>query len=146
MSKAVPLLAALAVGVALAMQGAVNSELSRHVGQMRAVFISIMVSAVVVLILVLVRPGPGSLAGLAHSPPWAFSGGLLGVAILIATIIAVSRIGVVATTSALLAAQVIASAIIDQFGLLGVAVRPVGPSRLAAIALVILAVLLVSRG
>src|SRR5436305_7945418 len=145
MSKAVPLLAALVAGVAIATQGAVNSELSRHVGQVRAVVISIAVSVVVVLILLLIHPGPGSFAGAVHAPPWAFIGGLLGVGILIGTIVAVPRIGVAATTAIVLAAQVITSAIIDKFGLLGVAARPVTPTRFAGLALAVLAVLLITR-
>jgi transporter family-2 protein len=146
MSKAVPLLAALTVGVAIATQGAVNSELSRHVSQVRAVFISVMVSVVVVVSILWLHPGPGSFAGARHAPPWAFMGGFLGVATLIGTIVAVPRLGVAATTAAVLAAQVITSAIIDQFGLLGVAVRPVNPARLAGLALAVLAVLLIARG
>ena len=145
MSKAIPLLAALVVGVAIATQGVVNSELSRHVGQVRAVVISVAVSIVVVLILLLIHPGPGSFAGATHAPPWAFIGGLLGVGILIGTIIAVPRIGVAATTAAVLAAQVITSAMIDQFGLLGVAARPVTPARLGGLVLAVLAVLLITR-
>src|SRR5438552_5147801 len=143
MSKAVPLFAALVIGVAIAAQGAVNSELSRHVGQVRAASISIMVSVIVVLILLLVFPGPGSFAGATHAPLWAFTGGLLGVGILIGTIIAVPRIGVAATTAAILAAQVTTSAIIDQFGLLGVAARPLTLARLVGLALAVLAVLLI---
>ena len=64
----------------------------------------------------------------------AFTGGLLGVGILIGTIIAVPRIGVAATTAAILAAQVTTSAIIDQFGLLGVAARPLTLARLVGLA------------
>ena len=145
MSKAIPLLAALVVGVAIATQGVVNSELSRHIGQVRAVAISIAVSVVVALILLLIHPGPSSFAGATHAPPWAFIGGLLGVGILIGTIIAVSLIGVATTTAAVLAAQVIASAIIDQFGLLGVAARPLTPTRLAGLTLAVFAVLLITR-
>jgi bacterial/archaeal transporter family-2 protein len=145
MSKAIPLLAALVVGMAIATQGVVNSELSQHVGQVRAVAISIAVSVIVVLILLLVHPVPGSFAGVTHAPPWAFIGGLLGVGILIGTITAVPRIGVATTTAAVLAAQMITSAMIDQFGLLGVAARPVTPTRFAGLVLAVFAVLLITR-
>ena len=145
MSKAIPLLAALVVGAAIATQGVVNSEMARHVGQVRAVAISVAVSVVVVLIVLLVHPGPGSFARAPHAPPWAFIGGLLGVGALVGAIIAVPRIGVASTTAAILAAQVITSAIIDQFGLLGVAARPLTPTRLGGLALAVLAVLLITR-
>lgn len=146
MGKVLAVVAALLVGVGIAAQGAVNSELARHVGQIRAVAISISVSAVLVLVVLLLRPGPGSFAAVAHAPRWAFAGGVLGVAILAATIVAVPRIGVAATTGGIVAGQVIASAIIDRFGLLGMAVRPLTPGRIAGLALIVLAVGLVTRG
>lgn len=146
MGKVIAVVAALLVGVGIASQGAVNSELTRHVGQIRAVAISITVSMVTILLLVLLRPGPGSFAALAHTPRWALLGGILGVLILAATVVAVPRIGVAATTGGIVAGQVLASAVIDRFGLLGVAVRPLTPGRIAGLALVLLAVALVTRG
>jgi transporter family-2 protein len=113
---------------------------------MRAVAISITVSMATILLLVLLRPGSGSFAALAQTPRWALLGGILGVLILAATVVAVPRIGVAATTGGIVAGQVIASAVIDRFGLLGVAVRPLTPGRIAGLALVLLAVALVTRG
>jgi transporter family-2 protein len=146
MGKAIAVVAALLVGVGIASQGAVNSELARHVGQMRAVAVSITVSLGVLVVVLLLRPGPGSFTGLAHTPRWALIGGVLGVMVLAATILAVPRIGVAATTGGIVAGQVIASAIIDRFGLLGVAVRPLTPGRIAGLVLLVLAVGLVTRG
>lgn len=142
----VPVVVALVAGACIASQGAVNSALAQHIGQVRAVSFSILVSAVTVGVIVLLRPGPGSFAGLSAAPRWALAGGVLGVVVLIATIIAVPRIGVAATTGGIVAGQVIASAVIDRFGLLGVAVRPLTPGRLAGLALLVLAVGLVTRG
>ncbi len=141
-----PLLAALLAGICIASQGAINSELSRHVGQMRAVAVSISLSFSIVALIVAVHAGPGSFAAVKETPRWAMIGGLLGVTILVSTIIAVPRIGVAATTGAIVAGQVIASAIIDRFGLLGVVVRPLTPGRLAGLVLVVVAVALVTRG
>ena len=145
-SWAGPLLAALVAGMCIASQGAINSALSQHVGQMRAVAVSISVSFVVVGLIVAVHAGPGSFAALKEAPRWSLIGGLLGVTILISTIIAVPRIGVAATTGAIVAGQVVASALIDRFGLLGVVVRPLTPGRLAGLVLVVVAVALVTRG
>ena len=141
-----PVLAALVAGACIASQGAINSELSQHVGQVRAVAFSISVSLLTIALLVLFHPGPGSFANLGATPRWALVGGMLGVFILISTIIAVPRIGVAATTGAIVAGQIVASAIIDRFGLLGVTVRPLTPARLAGLLLLVAAVALVNRG
>ena len=141
-----PVLAAVLAGACIASQGAVNSALSQHVGQVRAVVVSICVSFLVLGLVVLLHPGPGSFAALSGTPRWALVGGVLGAVILITTIVAVPRIGVAATTGAIVAGQVVASAIIDRFGLLGVTMRPLTPARIAGLVLVIVAVALVTRG
>lgn len=146
MGRFIPVLVALLVGVAQAAQGPINSELSRHVGQMRAVFISIMVSVTTIVLIVLLRPGPGAFASAAAAPRWAFFGGFMGIISLIGAIIAVPRIGVAATTGSVVAAQILVSALIDRYGLLGVAVRPLSPGKLAGLALLVVAVGLVTRG
>src|SRR5579875_3621219 len=130
MGKLFPLAAALIAGLALGVQGPINSELSRNVGRFRAVLISVLVSSATVVIILLVHPGEGSFSGIFHTPRWAFVGGVLGVIILAGTIIAVPRIGAAATSGLIVTAQLIAAAIIDRFGLFDVAPRPITPPRL----------------
>src|SRR6516225_8530838 len=107
MSWVLPVLAAVVAGVCIASQGAINSELSRHVGQMRAVAVSISLSFTVVALIIAVHAGPGSFAAIKEAPWWSLVGGLLGVTVLVTTIVAVPRIGVAATTGAIVAGQVI---------------------------------------
>lgn len=142
----IPLAAALAVGLALAIQGAINSALSRNLGSTRAAFFSVIITATTVFIVLLLRPDRGSFAGLATTPWWALAGGLFGAVALLGIIVAVPRIGVAVTTGAIVAGQVLAAAVIDNFGLLGVAVRPLNAGRLAGLVLLILAMILVTRG
>lgn len=146
MGRFIPIIVSLLVGVVVAAQGPINSELSRYVGKIHAVVISISVSIVTVLILLVLIRGDGSFAPIGAVPRWALLGGVCGVMALAGTIIAVPRIGVAATTAAILGAQLCVSAIIDQFGLLGVVARPVTPGRLAGLALLAIAVALVTRG
>ncbi len=146
MGKFFPLAAALAAGLALATQGAINSELARHTGRFRAVLISVLVSTTTVALILLLRPDEGSFGGIAHAPRWAlFTGGVLGVLVLIGTIVAVPRIGAAATSGVIVTAQLTASAIIDRFGLLKVAPRPLTPGRLAGLLLLMVAVILIVR-
>jgi transporter family-2 protein len=146
LNRVLPLLAALLVGAATAIQGPINSELSRHVGQFRAVFISVLLSFVTVTIIMLLTGGPGFLGAARHAPPWALVGGFMGIIALTGTIIAVPRIGVAATTGAIVAGQVIVAALIDRLGLLGVAMRPLTPGRVLGLLLLVVAVGLVTRG
>lgn len=145
MTWLVAVIVALVAGACIASQGAINSELARHIGQVRAVSFSIGVSAITIGMLVLLRPGPGSYAGLSDTPRWALVGGVLGVVTLIATVVAVPRVGVAATTGGIVAGQALASAVIDRFGLLGVATRPLTAGRLAGLVLLVVAVALVTR-
>lgn len=146
MGRFIPIIVSLLAGVALAAQGPINSELARYVGKIHAVLVSITVSTITILILLVLIRGDGSFTQLGGAPRWALVGGVCGVMSLVGTIIAVPRIGVAATTAAILGAQLCVSAIIDQFGLLGVAVRPITPGRLAGLALLVVAVALVTRG
>lgn len=147
MGRGWPFIVALIVGVSQAVQGPINSELSRHVGQFRAVFVSVLVSVSTVVVVLLVWPQPGSsFAGLSGAPRWALLGGFCGVIALAGIILAVPRIGVAATTAAIVASQVLASAVIDQFGLLHVTPRPITPGRTLGLALLVIAVALVARG
>lgn len=146
MNRLYPLIAALVVGASQAVQGPINTELARYVGQFRAVFISVLVSLTAVTIILVARPQSGSFVPVAGVPRWALLGGLLGVVNLVGTIIAVPRIGVAATSGAVVASQLLASAILDQLGLLHVAVRPLTPGRVFGLALLVIAVFFVTRG
>jgi transporter family-2 protein len=146
MSRLFPLLAALLAGLALATQGPINTELSRHTGRFRAVLISVLVSSMTVTLILLLRPDEGSFGGIAQAPRWAWvSGGILGVLVLLGNIIAVPRIGVAATSGLVVAAQLVAAAIIDRFGLLNVAAHPLTPGRIGGLLLLIGGVLLIVR-
>ncbi len=143
--KVLPLLAALLAGSALATQGVINSQLSRYVGQIRAVSISLLVSVVTVLVVLAVYHKGGAYSGLAAAPRWTLVGGTLGVVVLIGSIIAVPRLGAATTTGLIVMAQLMAAAVIDQFGLLGVATRHLTAGRSAGLALLVVAVILIVR-
>ncbi len=146
MGKFLPLAAALIAGLALAAQGPINSELSRNVGRFRAVLISVLVSSATITLILLLRPDEGSFSGILHAPRWAwFTGGVLGVIVLGGTIVAVPRIGAAATSGLIVTAQLIVSAVIDRFGLLNVAARPLTPGRLGGLLLLIAAIILIIR-
>ena len=77
------------------------------------------------------------------APWWAWLGGVLGIVGIIATVIAIPRIGVGAYACIFIAASLIAALLIDHYGWLGTIERPAGLPRLAGAALMVLGVLLV---
>jgi bacterial/archaeal transporter family-2 protein len=82
---------------------------------------------------------------LARAPWWAWVGGLLGAVYVLATIIVIPRLGAATTVGLILAGQVIASIVIDHFGLIRVTVHELNIPRLAGAVLVVVGVTLVQR-
>lgn len=135
---------AVAAGAASALQSACNGRITSAIGDpVAATALNVMVGTVALASIV---------AGLAvvgrvdepHWPtePWLYAGGLLGVTIVLALAAATSAIGVLRTTLAMLAAQLIGAFAVDW------AARDAAPSggALAAAVLLVFAVSLVNRG
>lgn len=80
-------------------------------------------------------PLPGALRGV---PPISLAGGLIVGFYVVSVTLLVPRFGVGATILFAVSAQVVASALIDHFGLMGTPVREVGGQRALGIALLIL--------
>jgi transporter family-2 protein len=79
------------------------------------------------------------------APPWMYLGGLLGAFYVSASIVLTPRLGVATTIGLFLAGQVIASIVIDHFGLFGVAVQPASIPRILGALLIIVGVAVVQR-
>jgi transporter family-2 protein len=81
-----------------------------------------------------------SLAGVGDAvagPKWQLLGGVMSVFIVLAITVAGPRIGIVATTAFLIAAQFALAAIIDRYGWFGVEQVPVTWSRVLGIILLV---------
>jgi transporter family-2 protein len=72
-------------------------------------------------------------------------GGLLGAFFVCASIVLTPRLGTATTVGLFLAGQVIASIIIDHFGLFGITVQPASLPRLLGALLIIVGVAVVQR-
>jgi transporter family-2 protein len=111
---------ALAAGLGGAMQIAVQGRLGERVGSLEALATAAVLGGVIALAALLVARR--SLSGLGDAfggPKWQLLGGVLGVFIVFAVTVAGPRIGVVATTTFLIAAQLSLAAVIDRFGWFG---------------------------
>lgn len=140
------LLLAILAGDAVPIQFAVNSELRGVVGgTVTAAANSFLVGTLVLgAAVLLAREGVPALADTAGAPWWVWVGGLLGVFYLAASIILTPRLEAANTVAFVLAAQVLASMTLDQFGLLNLPVHSISLARLGG-ALVIAGVFVVLR-
>ena len=114
------LLAAVA-GLAGAVQIAVQGRLNERVGSIEAAATASVIGAVLALsVLLVVRQSVGGVGDAIAGPKWQLLGGVMSITIILAITIAGPRIGVVATTAFLIAAQFALAAVIDRYGWFGV--------------------------
>ena len=141
------LLFGLFAGASLAVQFSVNAQLRAFVGgPMVAATVSFVVGAMGLLVFSLVFRQSWLLAeAVSRAPWWVWVGGLLGAFYVLATIVLVPRVGAATTVGLILVGQVIASLVIDHFGLIRVPIHELNPQRVIGAALIVLGVALVQR-
>jgi transporter family-2 protein len=130
-------------GVAIALQSLFSGTIGRHLGVLGAVFLVHLEGLVLAGLLLLLRGG--GLAGWRDIPWYALLAGFIGVAIVACVSYAVPRLGLAATLTVTIAAQLLLGAALDHFGLLGAALRPLDPTRILGIAALLLGSWLVLR-
>jgi transporter family-2 protein len=114
-------LLAFAAGLGGAVQIAVQSRLGDRVGSLEALTTAAVVGGAIALVALLVtRRSLGSIGDAVAGPKWQLLGGVMGVFIVFAITVAGPRIGVVATTAFLIAAQLGLATVIDRFGWFGI--------------------------
>ena len=138
---------ALVAGAALSVQAGVNANLARYAGRAEwAAFVSFAVGLLGLgTWLAALRLAPPHAATLARAPGWAWTGGLIGAFYVSATVLLTPRLGVAATLALAVAGQMAAAVLLDHFGLLGLAARPVNATRVLGGALLVVAVALLRR-
>ena len=140
------ILFALIAGMALPTQFSINAQLRSLVGSpILASTISFIVGSIALLILSFFNHGIKFNKNWVEAPWWIWTGGLLGAFYVVATIILIPRIGAASTVAFILTGQIIASVLIDHFGLLGVNVQPVNLYKLLGVSLIIIGVIFVQK-
>jgi transporter family-2 protein len=144
LTTAFALIATLAVGALVALQPPVNAELGRRTSDLAAAFFSISVSFLVLGLVLLVFGDPGSLAKIRQVPMIYLTGGLFGAAFVAASLVTVRYLGATTTIAALVCAQLVVAAILDQLGVLGLDQLSLSPARAVGITALIAGTLLVA--
>ncbi len=122
----------LAGGVAVGLQGPLTSLMSQRVGTMESIFIVHLGGAILAGLPLLVWGG-GHLGAWRTVPWYALAAGALGLVVLGAVSYTIPRAGSATTVTLIIVAELIAAAVMDQFGLFGTSVRPLDLARLVGI-------------
>ena len=131
-------------GIAVTLQGHFMGLLDRGLGTRESVFITYG-SGGFVAALMMVASGGGNLRGWASVPWYSLSAGLLGLLIVGTIGYVVPRLGLAKGFTLIIASQFIVAALIDHFGLLGGAVRPLDAVRMVGMLTLLVGVWLIIR-
>ncbi|MGM7702591.1 DMT family transporter [Pseudalkalibacillus sp. Hm43] len=131
-------------GVAVAVQASINGGLGKQIGVIEGAFLSFLIGTVSLLIIMLVF-GKGNILQASTVPKWQLTGGILGAFYVYTMVLSVPRIGVAAVLVTVIAAQLIASSLIDHFGLLGVKQIPIDGQRIFGFILLLAALFFITK-
>ena len=135
-STAVAASLAFAAGLGGAVQIAVQGRLGDRVGAIEAMATASLIGAVIALaVLLIARRSLSGIGDALGAPKWMLLGGAMSALIILAITIAGPRIGIVATTSVLIAAQFTLATVIDRYGWFGVERIAVSWPRVIGLAL-----------
>ena len=138
------MLAIVAIGAVLPLQGLVNARLATALhGPVMAAFVSCLVGSVVLGTWLLASRTPWGAAPDARFPAWIWIGGVLGALYVAVFTLLIPRVGAAAAICLAVFGQVLASLLLDHYGVLQ-AQRPADWSRITGAVLVLLGVLLVA--
>ena len=129
------ILIGLAGGVAVGLQSPLASMISQRLGLFESVFIVHMGGALIALIPLLIFGG-GKLAEWRSLPWYVLGAGIFGLIVIGSISHMIPRIGIAAAITTIVAGQLLVGTILDQYGLLGSAGRPIDISRIIGLAVV----------
>lgn len=137
-------LVAIVGGVAVVLQAQFMGVMDQQIGTIESVFITYGSGGLLVGLTMLLLRG-GNLAEWRGVPPYVLITGILGL-IIVGTIGYVTpRLGLVTAFTILIATQFVLGGIIDHFGWFGAEIRPLDPTKLLGVGVLMLGVWLIIR-
>ncbi|ADM38625.1 DMT family transporter [Bacillus spizizenii ATCC 6633 = JCM 2499] len=132
-------------GLTLSAQSSINGTFSRKAGTIETTFLTFLTGTMFLTIFILFF-GSGNVLGLLEAPKWQLSAAFLGTAYLLLTVIAVPRIGVIATNIAGIAGQLVIGVMIDHFGWFNSLVIELDIKRVFALLFMIISLYFIYKG
>ena len=147
MSKELALLVTVAAGGIVAAQAPANNVISHKIGDLGAVTVNFIAGTVLILFVAFVFEGGYDIDDGVDTPAWYYwvLGGLGGVLIVVATLVAVRELGAGGVTAAVIAGQLSTSVVLDRLGVLGLDERAITWEKLLGIALLTAGAILIVR-
>lgn len=139
------LLLAVLAGAVVPFQSAINANLGRGLGHpLWATLASLLVSILVLLpvILALRLPLP-SLGFISKAPLWMWTGGAFGVCFISLALVLLPKLGASGFIALAMTGQILASLLLDHFGLFGLVERQLTAPRLLGVLMLIAGVALI---
>ena len=133
------LIIALAAGVALATQSAINTQLAKAMSgeAVIATFISFAVGTIVLFFIAWVKTELwGNLSTVPSQPWWKLIGGILGAVVVFTTVLLAPKLGITAMLFFIIVGQLITATTIDHFGLIGMPIREVNITKFIGLIIV----------
>ncbi|MBY8932207.1 DMT family transporter [Pseudomonas sp. Wu6] len=139
------LLLAVIAGAVVPFQSAINANLGRGLGHpLWATLASLLVSIIVLLpVIIALRLPLPSLAFITRAPLWMWAGGAFGVCFISLALMLLPRLGASGFIALAMAGQILASLLLDHFGLFGLAQRPMTTPRALGALFLVAAVVLI---
>lgn len=144
MERLVAVLATIAVGALIAFQPPVNSELGNRTSVLGAAFISTAISALIMGVLALALGEIGQVRRIPHIPVIYLTGGILGAALVAVSLVTVRTLGAGGVVAATVTGQLVVSAVLDRFGVLGLDKLALTPMRVSGFVLLLAGTALVT--
>lgn len=113
------LLAAAVSGIAMAIQGSLNTDLGKSIGLLAGTFVVQIIGTVFAFLLLILGLDKSHWNMLDTVPWYSFLGGVIGVGIVYGVVYSISKVGAAAATTAIIVGQISMAAIVDHFGLFG---------------------------
>lgn len=145
-SRLLFILMALVLGAILPMQAAINARLAKTAGSpVMAAFVSFAVGTLALMLFLLIT-GQFQFRFISSSSPWwIWTGGILGTFFVAGIVMLLPRLGVVLSFSLVLAGQMFAAILFDQYGFLGLAVREISLGKIIGAVLLVIGVVLIRK-
>ena len=143
-SSALLIIVAVIGGISVALQAQMMGLLDKSIGTLEGVFVTYAGGGLLIALVLIIMRG-GNLVAWQSVPWYAYSSGALGLVIVGAIGYSAPRLGLVATFTIIVSAQFIVAAVIDHFGVMGAATRPLDLSRMLGIALLLAGIWLTMR-
>jgi transporter family-2 protein len=138
------MLLAVIGGMAVGTQAGVNGALGKKVGSLEGSLTSFAIGTLALLFIAIFF-GKGDMLATLSVPKWQLTGGLLGALYVFVMVLLVPKIGAASVIMGVIVGQLLSTSVIDHFGWMGGRQIPLDWNRIAALALMAVAIFLFNR-